>query len=101
MPVRLATTAWTTGLLPPTGGTPPWPATPTSRETLAPSAPAEQLCDPVRVSQMRVGTVAWYWYPGAAPAFPNHPFASRTTLMLPATENTHTAVSSPPLVVGP
>src|SRR5450755_4916852 len=87
-----------------TAGMPSNTATPMRRLTAAPMAACEQLADTTRVSQMRVGAIAWYWYPvGVAPAvaLPNQPFASMIMLMVPAALYTHIDVSSPPLNAGP
>ncbi len=57
-----------------------------------------------RVSQIRVGSSAWYWYPvglAVAVELPYHPLASTSTLMVPAALYTHRASCGPPVLVGP
>src|ERR1700722_17561867 len=78
-------------------GTPPSPATCTRRATVgpAPIAPSAQPIGGLRVSQIRAGAIAWYWSPAAADEVPNHPFASRSTLILPTEFSTHTAGFGP------
>src|ERR1700676_272818 len=81
----------------PVAGMPPSPVTWISRAALAPAtiAPVAQPVDATLVSQIRVGAIAWYWYPVVAAAVPTQPFASRRTLILPAAAYTHTAVPGP------
>src|ERR1700722_14992052 len=78
-------------------GTPPSPATCTRRATVGPTpiAPSAHPIGGKRVSQIRAGAIAWYWNPAVADEVPNHPFASRSTLIEPADVSTQTAVFGP------
>src|SRR5450759_4397372 len=104
MAVRLAMIA-TTGSVA-NAGTPACPATVIRRWSVVPAliAPVAQDVDTVRVSQIRVGPSAWYWYPtGEAPAvwLPNQPLTSTSTLIVPTELKTQSASSGPPVLVGP
>src|SRR5579862_4985177 len=82
-------------------GTEPCPATVMSATPLAAIGWPAHPAPPMRVSQMRVGWIAWYWAPAAAVALPNHPPASIRTLIEPAALYTQSDVSLPPGDEGP
>src|ERR1022692_639927 len=63
--------------------------------------PAQPVPPTTRVSQMRVGWIAWYWAPAAAVEPPYQPLASMITLIDPAALKTHSDVLCPPGVDGP